>query len=160
MNATLYLLDTSILLALVRGGLLADYIRATFKLEELVARPLASIVSHGELRAIADRRAWSAGKRKTLVDLLEAHVTLDLGDEAIVQSYVEADAVSRRLAGGARTIGDNDQWIAATAKAADAVLLTADKDFLHFSPAFCRVHYVDPKSRLIKGPSPSGQSAS
>ena len=36
----------------------------------------------------------------------------------------------------------NDMWIAATAKAAGAVLLTGDSDFRWLDPHFIRVEYV------------------
>lgn len=45
-------------------------------------------------------------------------------------------------------VSDNDVWIAATAKAANASLLTTDRDFLHLHPHYVFVHYVDPNSRL------------
>jgi predicted nucleic acid-binding protein len=46
--------------------------------------------------------------------------------------------------GGARTLSKNDLWIAATAMAAKAAIVTSDKDFLFLNPDPCLVHYVDP----------------
>jgi len=48
------------------------------------------------------------------------------------------------LLGGARILSKNDLWIAATTKAASAVLVTTDKDFLCLHPEPCAVHYIDP----------------
>ena len=150
MNLTLYLLDTSILLLLVRGGPIARYIRVTYQLDEVAQRSLVCVVSHGEIRAMASRREWGEAKQSRLAEALREYVTVDVNDERVWDAYVQADRVSRGAPKGARTIGDNDRWIAAAAKAAGAVLLTADRDFLHFSSGgFCAVQYVDQASRLL-----------
>jgi len=57
---------------------------------------------------------------------------------------VEVDRACRKAKGGARILSKNDMWIAATAKAAGATLLTTDKDFLILHPRPCLVQYVDP----------------
>ncbi len=56
-------------------------------------------------------------------------------------------------------MSNNDAWIAASAKAAEAVLLTTDRDFLHLHPNHCFVHFVDPRPFLNKPaatPNPGG----
>lgn len=150
MNTTPFLLDTSVLLLLVRGGPMARYIRAVYQLDELAQRAVVCVVSHGELRAMAARRGWGEDKHRRLLEVLGDHVTVDLDGEPVLEAYVEADRISRAVREGARTIGDNDRWIAAASKACGAVLLTADRDFLHFAATgFCPVQYVDQNSRLL-----------
>ena len=139
-----YLLDTSILLHLVRGKDLGKHLTSTFGLLDLVYRPLVSIVSHGELQVIADRHGWGAEKRKALRTTLSNLVTIDLDDQSIIEAYVEVSRTSQQHPGGARTLSDNDKWIAASAKAAQAILLTTDRDFLHLHPNCCVVQYVNP----------------
>jgi tRNA(fMet)-specific endonuclease VapC len=156
MNGTAYLLDTNVILNLVRSKELGKYILATYSLETAVHRPLISIVTVGEIWAIADRRQWGSEKRGFLQKMLETLVILDLDNEAILNGYVEMDRVSRGAAKGARNLSDNDLWIAATAKAAGAVLLTSDKDFLHFHPDHCLVQYIDPRSGRSAGAAPEG----
>jgi predicted nucleic acid-binding protein len=56
MKGTLYLLDTSVLLALVRGNELGRFIRQKFSLDNPSIRSLISIVSHGEIWAMAERQ--------------------------------------------------------------------------------------------------------
>lgn len=43
-----------------------------------------------------------------------------------------------------KPMGKNDLWIAATAFASNATLLTADRDFLHLNQAFIPVKFYDP----------------
>lgn len=145
-----YLFDTSILLALVRGGPLGQYVNHTFSLAEALNKPIISIVSHGELWAMADRREWGEAKRETLRGMLNDLPTIDLNDPAIIQGYVAVHRKNLSHPKGARNISANDLWIAATARAAEAILLTTDKDFLHLHPDVCFVQYVDPGSTLPK----------
>ena len=145
---TNYLLDTSVLLLLVRAGGIGNSLRSAYRLDDPIMRPLVSIVSHGEIRVLADRNRWGPDKQKTLQDLLDSLATVRIDAQAIVDAYVELALVSQRHAEGARAISDNDLWIAATTKAAGAVLLTADKDFLHFHPQHLAVEFIDQGSPL------------
>ena len=147
-NSTPYLFDTNILLALVRGRQLGAYLKQTFGLSEVLNRPVISIVTHGELWAMAERKGWGEKKRDVLREMLNDLVTIDLNDPAIIQGYVAIDQKNLSHPKGARQLSDNDKWIAATARAARALLLTADQDFLHLHPDVCMVQYVDPLSRL------------
>ena len=148
MKTTLYLLDTSVLLALVRGNELGRYIRHSFFLEIPAVRSFVSIVSHGEIWAMAERHNWQSKKREILDRMLESFVTVDLNAREIVQAYIEIDKLNLSVKKGARQLSHNDMWIAATAKASNATLLTTDQDFLHLHPHYLVVAYVDPKSRL------------
>jgi tRNA(fMet)-specific endonuclease VapC len=145
---THYLLDSSILLHLVRGKALGEYIKRAYEFASLPARPLISIVSHGELLAMAERRSWGAERRAALDLVLAGMVTVDLNDPAILRGYVAVDLANVKFSGGSRVLSNNDAWIAATAHASGALLLTTDKDFLHLHPGVCSVEYIDPASRL------------
>lgn len=148
MTAKPYLLDTSVLLHLIRGRQLGRSINATFQLENPVYRPLVSIVTHGEIWALAGRNGWGDEKRAALRVMLDNLVTIDLNNEAILDAYVVVEAACRAAPGGARNLGNNDLWIAATTRASGAVLLTTDKDFLVLHPDPCFVQYIDESSRL------------
>lgn len=157
-KGTIYLIDTNVLLALVRGADLGKYIAQTYELSEVLRRPLISIVSHGELMAIAKRNGWGDKKRQSLAAILESMVTMDLSDPAILDGYVAVDQANRKVPGGARILSNNDMWIAATTQAARAVLLTTDKDFLHLNPDICAVQFIDPGSKLPQATSGSQQT--
>ena len=143
--STPYLLDTSIIVHLARASALGRYVRSTFELDSLPIRPLVSIVTHGEIRLMAEDNKWGAARRETLQKLLSGLVTLDINDEAVLEGYVRLSLVARQQPGGAHNLGDNDLWIAASARAAEAVLLTTDKDFRIFHPDYFTVVYIDPK---------------
>lgn len=144
-NDTLYLLDTNVLLALLRGKELGEFVTRTYRLREVLRRPLISIVSHGELLAMAKRQNWSQKRMESLNSILDSMVTLDLNDPSILEGYVAVDQANMQVKSGARTLSNNDMWIAATTCAAKAVLLTTDKDFLHLHQGICTVEYIDPQ---------------
>ena len=54
------------------------------------------------------------------------------------------------LEGSHRIMGKNDLWIAATAMATGAELITTDKDFSHLDGHFLKVHYID-ANNILKG---------
>jgi tRNA(fMet)-specific endonuclease VapC len=139
-------LDTGILILLVRGGKLADAIAAKYGLLQLPYRPLVSAVTHGEVWAFAGRNSWVAGKRKALANALENVVTLDIRGDDVISAYVEIDLVSWKKPKGSACMSDNDKWIAATARVTDSLLITLDKDFDHLHPAVIRRAYVDQRT--------------
>lgn len=144
MNAPLYLLDTSVVVALVRGNALGKHIDSAFGLSSSKRRPLISVVTHGEVRVLAVRNDWGASKLAVLQDALDGLVTIDINVEAVIEAYVSIELYSQRHPEGSKNMGKNDIWIAACAKAAGATLITTDKDFNHLAVAMISVEYVDP----------------
>jgi tRNA(fMet)-specific endonuclease VapC len=142
----LYLLDTNVVLAPVRGKALGAYINRTFGLT--TGRPLISVVTHGEVRVLAGRTGWPEAKQAALQNALDALVTVDINIAGVIDAYVEFEFYSQQYPTGARNMGKNDLWIAATAKASGATLLTTAKDLdLH-------VVYIDPASTLTTADAP------
>jgi tRNA(fMet)-specific endonuclease VapC len=144
----LYLLDTNVVLALVRGQALGATIDATFSLSAGKRRPAISVVTHGEVRVLASRNGWGAAKIEALQNALDAVVTVDINIAEVIDAYVEIDIYSQQHSGGARSMGKNDLWIAACAKASGATLLTTDKDFDHLDPNLLTVKYIDPSAKF------------
>lgn len=145
MSEPVYLLDTNVVLNLVRANALGRYMASVFDLRNPRFRPLISIVTHGELRVMADRNAWGEKKYASLDKALSQLVTVDISAPEVLDAYLEVDRISRSQPSGSRTMSHNDSWIAACAIACQAVLLTTDKDFLHLHPEPCPVHWIDPK---------------
>ena len=143
MPTPVYLLDTNIVLHMVRGGDLGKHLAATFGLTSTVNRPLVSVVTHGELLLIAARNGWGKEKRAALENALDNLVTIDLNDRAVLSAYVEVQVYSGQSAGGSRELKANDGWIVACAKAADATLLTTDRDFSHLKAPQWPVQFFD-----------------
>jgi predicted nucleic acid-binding protein len=131
MAAPVYLLDTNVVLYLIRGGPVGEELASAFGLRDNVNRPLVSIVTHGERLLLAARNNWGARKQAALENALDNLVTVDLNDRAVLSAYVKVQQYSRQTAGGSRELKTNDAWIVACARAADATLLTTDQDFGH-----------------------------
>ena len=144
MSERLYLLDTNILLALIRGGDLGHRIEKRFRLRSAKQKPLISVVSCGEIRVLADRNGWGEAKRSALDIALASVVVVDLNHPDILDAYVRFEAISQQNPSGARNMGKNDLWIAACAAAAQAFLLTTDGDFDHLIPDHLTGEIVPP----------------
>jgi len=137
---TLILLDTSVVLHLARNDLTGKSIESQYSLTSRRERPLISSVTEGELLALAYSRQWGQRKIDALHEMLGNFVRVDAGLPEIVEWYAKLFAEAR-IRGASR--GQNDLWIAATAKAVGAVLLTCDKDFDWLHPDHVHVVRVE-----------------
>ena len=125
-DGRLLLLDTSVILHLLRGKATGLAIDAAYGLRKRPDRPLVSVISVGEILSFAAQRGWGTGKVDQLKKLVGELVVVDVRSESVLQCYATVDSF---LVSNGRRIGDNDTWIAATAAATGAALLTTDKDF-------------------------------
>ncbi|HTU48716.1 MAG TPA: PIN domain-containing protein [Bryobacteraceae bacterium] len=141
-----YVLDTSVLLALIRGKALGTYIDRVFGLRAGLHRQVVSVVTHAELLVLADRGQWGSEKRSTLERALENLVVIPIDGASLLQAYVSISAADRAAAGGTRNMGKNDIWIAATALHTELPLLTTDKDFRFLQDNPLQVMWIDPLS--------------
>jgi tRNA(fMet)-specific endonuclease VapC len=149
-----YLLDTNILVGMIRGAAFAAYARERYALFDESTTVVVSIVSVGEIWSLAYQLRWGRNKRDALEDLLQRLPTVNLS-HSIARRFAEIDAFSqgklekRPLPAGvsSRNMGKNDLWIAATASLAEAVLVTCDRDFEHLDGVFCAVARIDPAAK-------------
>ena len=141
-----YLLDTNVLLALLRGNALAEKIDRAFGLRGSLHRHAVSIVTQAELSVIADRNAWGPEKKAALERALESVVVIPIDGAELVNAYAAISAVDSSAKGGARNLGKNDLWIAATALYTNMPLLTTDKDFQFLHGKLLQVMWVNPES--------------
>ncbi len=142
---SLVLLDTTILVDLARGKTAGEKIDERYQLRTRKEKPLISVVTHGEMLVLASVFGWGATKIAAMRDLLRELVTVDISKTKVLTHYGEITAYCRK--NGINQLSDNDCWIAACTAAADACLLTGDRDFdpLH-DKKFIRREYVDPES--------------
>ena len=131
-----YLLDTNILVAYIRQGALGAYIEGRFALRASPYKPMICVVSVGEVLALARKFAWADEKVGRMQRLLRQLVRIDISDDRVLNAYSELAEFTRTH----ETVPQNDIWIAATAKATGAKLLTTDKHFDQFHDRLiCRV---------------------
>jgi len=155
-----FVLDTGIMIGLLRGAPYARYVLDEYQPFTAPSITVQSIVTLAELEAFGFRLKWGQKKMDALDELVRKIPQQDINHPAVIRQYVEIDAFrqsghpERKLTSGqcAFSMGDNDIWIAATAAAMSATLLTTDKDFLPLNDEFIKVVYVDPK--MSYSPSP------
>ena len=91
--------------------------------------------------ALAEKNGWGEPKRRELDRVLAGLPQVDISKRDILKAYALVDAWThgRPVAAPgdapppkpAKSMGKNDLWIAATAHATGAVLITTDRDFDH-----------------------------
>lgn len=137
----LIVLDTNILVDLVRNNERGRKINERFQLTERAERPLFSSVTEGEILGLARLPKWQWGepKLRQLQELLANLVRVDAGLRDVVDAYADLYATSHATGNGT---GENDLWIAATAKATGSILLTRDADFDWMNPTHLAVERV------------------
>lgn len=140
-DSGLLLLDTSVVLHVMRGKATGEALDRSFGLRARPDRPLLSLISVGELLAFANQRGWGGAKVERLQELIQELVVVDVRYQLVMDRYAEIDTYMVRHG---HVVGDNDVWIAATASAAGAVLLTTDKDFDPMHDRFLTRIYFDP----------------
>lgn len=136
-----WLLDTSIIVHVLRADRLGRYLIEEQQLRARVEAPLVSIVTVGEMLSLGRQFGWGGQKLEYMHELLHELVIVDINSEPVLSSYAEIDAWCRQ---NGIALGKNDLWIAATAVATGAVLLTADKDFDPLHKRFLDRVFYDP----------------
>ena len=106
----LLLLDTNIVIHLVRGGSIGQAIDARFQLRARPERPLDSVVSLGEALSFARQRGWSEARITRLRELMREFVPANIDTRPVLDRYAEIAAFLKQ---SGRTVSANDVWIAA-----------------------------------------------
>jgi predicted nucleic acid-binding protein len=146
-----FVFDTGIILGYVRDAGYCRYLDA--KHQPLISPNLAviSAVSKGEILSLAIQFGWGQPKKDKLKALLDRLPAVEINRDSILDRYAEIDAFSQGkltsnpLGTGARNMGKNDLWIAATASVLNAKLVTTDGDFDHLNKKYCDVIKIDQK---------------
>ena len=136
-----YLLDTNVLVHLIRDDATGRTIDGRFRLSTNLTRSVICVVTAGELLSLARQLGWGGRKRAAMRALLDDLIVADVNRPDVLDAYAELDYLSRRAG---RTPGKNDLWIAAVARASGMTLLTTDKDFDHLAPSLISRVWIDP----------------
>lgn len=145
----LLLLDTNVLIHLIRARPIGQQIAKELSLASRPERPLVSIITVGELHAFARKLGWGAAKQSQLADLVRQLVLVDVHSADVVEHYAAIDHFSEKEMKPARPLGQNDMWIAACAATYGAHLVTTDHDFDHLTPRFITRTKIDPHSGKV-----------
>lgn len=144
-----YLLDTNIVLHLVRESLLATEVTNNFSFFKYSQKLFISVVVKGELKSLALKNKWGKNRMEKLSIILEELIIVDINSEDIIQRYAEIDAYSqgklenRPTSFSARNMGKNDLWIAATASVLNTPLMTTYSDFQHLDKEFLELICIE-----------------
>lgn len=150
-----FILDTNILMAYLKANtVLFNKVSEDNKLNDEDAFIMISSITKGEMLSLALQNNWGERKVSSLSKLLNEFVIIDIGgnDELLLNAYAEIDAFSlqrhstKKLKGSAKPMGKNDMWIAATAFATNATLLTTDGKFMHLDKEFITIKFYHPNS--------------
>jgi tRNA(fMet)-specific endonuclease VapC len=141
-----FLLDTNILVQLVRANRLGEAIDSRFQLTASLERPLVCVVTVGELLALVKKLSWGPSKIRLLEGLLQQFTLLDINSEEVLSTYAELDFFLQK---SGKSVEQNDIWIAATTIVARAHLLTTDKDFDPLYPSHLDRTWIDPQRPLF-----------
>lgn len=136
-----YLLDTNIILSLMRSNSLGQYIDATYGVRVSFNRSVISVVTVGEMLSLARKFAWGDKKIAALKGILNQLVWIDINQPEILEAYGVLDSESIKLG---RTMGKNDIWIAASARVSGMTILTTDTDFDHLHGIWISRIWIDP----------------
>jgi tRNA(fMet)-specific endonuclease VapC len=145
-----YILDTNILLQILRGDTRVMPQLAEFNLNHTDTYAFISIVTMGELLSIAQQNNWGSSKLRQLETLVKAFKTIPIDKRVLLDIYADIDTFSKGkhatkslpLGTTARKMGKNDLWIAATANLLNATLITTDNDFEHLDNLFIKLHKI------------------
>lgn len=135
-----YLLDTNILVALIRGNKLGQYIDRRYVLRASMAQCVISAITIGEMLSLTRKFRWGIDKVDNLYRLLEELVVVDINHPDIYAAYADIDHATDSTGLG---MGKNDLWIAATSRATGLTLLTTDTDFDRLVPDWITRVWVD-----------------
>ncbi|WP_425422391.1 PIN domain-containing protein [Phaeodactylibacter xiamenensis] len=150
------LFDTNLILDFLRDGAITAAIDEQFNLSAASGILAISVVSIGELNALALKRNWGPKRVESIYHELNKFLVIPINSKDVLRLYGEIDAFSQgKLKGqplpaglSSRNMGKNDLWIAASAAATGATLLTTDKDFKHLKGVFIKHQYYAPQDYL------------
>jgi len=104
-DGSLVVLNTNVLVHLIRGRTVGQRIEADHGLSTRDERPVVSFITLGEIRSLAAKFQWGKGKVANLESLLDQLVVVNIHQGDILEHYVRLDRFSE---GNGRRMGKND----------------------------------------------------
>lgn len=143
-----YILDTNFALIYARNNNVTKRLEQKLNLMSGNNRLIVSIVTVGEVRAIAKKNGWGEKKTARLFDLITDFIIAGINVEGLIESYAEIDAFNQGKTASSirnrssRNMGKNDLWISTTAAYLNVELITTDKDFDHLNAVYFPVNRI------------------
>lgn len=148
-----YLLDTGLLLGFTREAPWALKARELLNLDDPETMVFTSVICKGEMLALAEKNGWRSNRRARLEQLLNQITSLDITNPRVLSAYALIDAWTHGKSvqspqrtpppKPAITMKQNDLWIAATANATGATLVSTDNDFKHLNEIWLTFVFVN-----------------
>ena len=148
-----FLLDTGLLLGLARKAPWARHTLDQLPLNHQETAAVTSVICRGEILALAEKFGWGEEKRWQLENILNRLPVLDIDRRSILDAYALIDAWTHGKSVDspkrvpppkpAVPMTQNDLWIAATAYATEATLVSTDRDFSHLDKVWLRFIHVN-----------------
>lgn len=143
-------LDTGPIVGLAARSPLGEAVRARHLATASLERPMISVVSLAECRAIASFRSWGADKRESLEAILGTFTVVGLPTNSpLLAKYVEMYAYLRSV-GRNWEKNQNDLWIGALAAHTEATLITTDFKLAPLVPRFFLAETYDPSTGALR----------
>ena len=145
------------LVGIIRDAPWAQRARVDYGLDHEDTISVTSAICLGEIMALAEKRSWGRRKRHQLDNVLADLPAIGIDAKPILNAYARIDAWTHGKSVDAPEFASppkpavkmkhkqNDMWIAATAYAMEAVLLSTDNDFRHLRSIGLRYVYVEPR---------------
>src|SRR5579863_8726369 len=89
-----YLLDTCILVHLVRADEVGKRIQKEYNLRAFYTECLICVVTCGEMEKLAQQFGWDNPKLTAMRDLMGQLITVDINDPSIIHHYAAIDCFS------------------------------------------------------------------
>ena len=129
----LLLLDTGIVIHLIRNNEVGRRVDEKFQIRDRRDRPLICVVTVGECLSLVQQFRWGSAKVQALETLLRELVIVNINSRSVLERFAEFHFWTRSIG---RSLSHNDLWIAASAAASGAHLVTTDADFDPLQPAY------------------------
>jgi len=142
----LYVLDTRLVVHVVRGSQIGEVADKRFALRTRPERPLISVTTIAEVRRAAATLAkrWTPEQVSQLDALLAEFSPVNIHSRLVQDAYVQ---IGSTLDNALETIPDRKVWVAAVAAATNAALLTYDTDYQRIPGNMLNVVFV-PRAEL------------
>ena len=142
----LYVLDTRLVVHVVRGSQIGKAADKRFALRTRPERPLISVTTVAEVRRAAATLAkrWTPEQVAQLDALLAEFSWVNINSRVVQDAYVR---IGSTLDNALETIPDRKLWVAAVASATNAALLTYDTDYQRIPSHMVNVVFV-PRAEL------------